>query len=175
MRQLAGAPLFTFVAVVTLALGIGANTAIFSVINAVLLRPLPYKESEQLVRFIENFPAPRGSNGPPLRVPGMDLADLATLRAQAQTLSQVAAFASATIMLTRDDETVRVEGAQVSPDAFRPSAPMATDPRRNWGLRRARLSQVGFALNFRPDNLAKAHISEHDTEEGGRDRRGESA
>src|SRR2546428_11202143 len=100
-RQLSGAPLFTVVAVVTLALGIGANTAIFSVINAVLVRPLPYKDSDQLVRFIENFPAPRCSSGPLLRLPGMDLAELATLRVQAQTLSHVAAFSGTTMMLTR--------------------------------------------------------------------------
>jgi putative ABC transport system permease protein len=117
-RQLAAAPLFTLVAVVTLALGIGANTAIFSVINAVLLRPLPFTDSDQLVRFIENFPAPRGSSGPPLRVPGMDLTELATLHAQTQTLSYVAAFSGTTMMLTRDSDTIRVEGAQVSPDAF---------------------------------------------------------
>jgi putative ABC transport system permease protein len=57
LRQLRKTPGFTFVAIVTLALGIGANTAIFSLINGVLLRPLPFPESERIIYFEGKNPA----------------------------------------------------------------------------------------------------------------------
>ncbi len=62
-RRFSRAPLFTFVALLTLALGIGANTAIFSVINGVLIKPLPFPKAEQLAGVWHSAPGVTGFPG----------------------------------------------------------------------------------------------------------------
>ena len=86
-RQLHKSPGFTAVAVLTLALGIGANTAIFSVINSVLFRPLPYYHSDRLIDLFSLDPA--GGRD------GLSMAELQDLRAQVNSLEDLAATAIA--------------------------------------------------------------------------------
>src|SRR2546422_4012305 len=86
-RLLLKQPGFTLIAVLTLALGIGANTAIFSVVNAVLLRPLPFKDSERLVMVWNRGAEAAGGDRTPLAV-----ADLLDWRAQNRSFESVGAF-----------------------------------------------------------------------------------
>jgi putative ABC transport system permease protein len=113
VRTLVHSPLFTFVAVLTLALGIGTNTAIFSVVNGVLLRPLPYPGAERLVYF-EGINPERGiSDG------AVSLPDYLDWQSQADAFESIAVFVEAGMPLTGDGaEPERVPRAMVTPSFF---------------------------------------------------------
>jgi predicted permease len=112
LRSLLKTPGFTGLAVLALALGIGANSAIFSVVNAVLLRPLPYAESERLVRV----------GGMSLRKPEavgtFSPQDFYDWRAQSTSFEAVAAFDQSSPSLTGAGEPERLNAARVTPEFF---------------------------------------------------------
>jgi putative ABC transport system permease protein len=109
-RTLRKHPGFTLVAVLTLGLGIGANSAIFSVVDAVLLRPLPYPEPEKLVRLWETFPpAGWGSVSAP---------NIEDWREQNTVFSAIAAYSFRNVNLSGRESPERVVGAAVSSNFF---------------------------------------------------------
>src|SRR5215207_7291356 len=113
-RALAKSPGFTAVAVLALALGVGANSAIFSVVNATLLNALPFPEEAQLLRLGEGT---RGQRAPERG--SFSYPDYKDVQAQAQTLAHVSAFLNSGAMLTDEGlEQERVYGADVSPEYF---------------------------------------------------------
>src|SRR5215468_1259921 len=112
LRVLAKNPAFTFVAVVALALGIGANSAIFSVVDAVLLRPLPFKNPGQLVMVWENaahLGFPRDTPSP---------ANFLDWQKQATGFTGMAAMIERSFNLTGIGEPERLEGRRVSGNLF---------------------------------------------------------
>jgi putative ABC transport system permease protein len=120
LRTLGNSPGFTSVAILTLALGIGANTAIFSVVNTVLLQPLSYPNPDRLVEL--ELSSPQG-NGDITSIPKFNV-----WREQSQVFDSVAAydFAGPGINLTGGDRPEQVKGIHASADYFRVfGAPMA--------------------------------------------------
>jgi putative ABC transport system permease protein len=112
IRQLRRHPGFTAVVVLTLALGIGANTAIFSVLDAVVLRPLPYPQPDHLVRVWGNF----AGIGLPNNQNAISAPEFRDLEVQARCFSHVAAIAGgASFNLRLGDYPQRFEGAYISP------------------------------------------------------------
>lgn len=111
IRMLLKNPGFSLAVVLILGLGIGANTAIFSLVNAVLLRPLPYPEPERLVMVWQKSLKTGSSH---LVSP----ADFFDLRAESQSLEQLAAFYPPGFNLVGPNETERISGARVSSGIF---------------------------------------------------------
>src|SRR5487761_905188 len=111
LRSLAKNPGFAFVAILTLALGIGASTAIFSVVDAVLLRALPYPNPQQIVRVWE-----LGSRGNRMNLADPNFEDF---RAQNRTLTALAEYDFVPSSVSGGSEPVRINIAEVSHDFFK--------------------------------------------------------
>ncbi len=105
-------PGFSVIVVLVLALGIGANSAIFSVVNGVLLRPLPYQDSDRLVMIWGNF---LKLNIERLTAKAAEYEDY---RAQSQIFEQVAAFENQSLNLTGVDQAERITGARITSNLF---------------------------------------------------------
>ena len=114
-RALARSRGFTTVAVLTLSLGIGAATAIFSVVNAVLLRELPYPDADRIVQVFQIIERP--NVGTPLRG-GLTPDQFQIWRARARGLSHIGVHGTRTYTLTELDQAVRLHGAAVTPSLF---------------------------------------------------------
>jgi predicted permease len=110
-RMLLKSPGFTLVAVITLALGIGSTTMIFSIVNGYLLRQLPYPNSERLVR-INEISAQRGPMG------GISFANLLDWREQNQVFTGIAAWDGGSYTLTGDGDPEQLPGSSISYNIF---------------------------------------------------------
>jgi predicted permease len=112
LRRLRRAPLFTTITLITLAVGVGANTVIFSVLEGVLLKPLPYHDSDQLL-------------GVGLTAPGINIKDLTlspstyfTLREQGQTFQDIAVYANDSVSITGVSEPEQVDALDITDGAL---------------------------------------------------------
>jgi FtsX-like permease family protein len=111
-RQLIKNPGFTIIAVLVLALAIGANTAVLSLVNGLLLRPLPYKAPDDLVLLWERFPT-QGLERIPVSAP-----EYLDYEKQTKSFEKIGAFNYAAYNLTTADVPERIVGAVVSPSVF---------------------------------------------------------
>ena len=118
-RRLPLTPGFTLATLLTLALGIGANTAIFSIINSVLLKPLPFPEPDRLVGVWQTAP------GVNIKDLNASIADYVTYREDSRTFADVAIWNGRSVTVTEFAEPERVDGISVdlppAADAGRPA------------------------------------------------------
>jgi putative ABC transport system permease protein len=113
LRFLCKTPGFTAVALITLAIGIGANTAVFSVVNTVLLRPLPYDNANDLVALWEKRPKENQTRGP------VSAPDFVDWRRMAKSFSNVAAYYTVPFSISQNGDPERVPGSRAMSGASR--------------------------------------------------------
>ncbi len=112
LRLLIKNPLFAVLGIVTLALGIGATTAVFTLVNALLIKPLPYEDPSRLVLLFEHF-KDQHLDAIPVSPP-----EFLEYKAQLKSFDQLAAFTTATYNLAEGEAPERVFGATVTADLF---------------------------------------------------------
>jgi putative ABC transport system permease protein len=112
LRGIRRSPLYALVVAVTFALGIGANAAVFSLLDAVVLRPLPFPEPSRLVRIYEQDTRQDRPFGQ------VTIADFRDWRSQSTAFDQLAAFRFRSYVLTGTGETTTLSGGEVSPEFF---------------------------------------------------------
>ena len=135
MRMLRKAPAASAISILALSLGIGVNSAIFSVMNAILIRPLPYQDPDRLVAIFEN----KLSQG--MRRQPVSPLDYKNFAEQSDALDGMGAIRNQTLTLTGRELPERIEGAAISPGIFqilgmhpalgRPFAPDEDQPQKN--------------------------------------------
>jgi putative ABC transport system permease protein len=118
-RSLARSPGFTIAAALTVAVAVGPTTAMFSVVNGILLRPLPYKDAARLTRIIERI----GENAPTgvrLRAGGggMELSEIDVVRVRTRSLSHIAPYELTTATLVTRGDVVGVEATRAGAALF---------------------------------------------------------
>src|SRR6202034_4040782 len=108
LRRLARAPLFTAITLMTLAVGVGANTVVFSVIEGVLLKPLPYPHPEQLIGVWHKAPA--------IYLPDINIGEFEYFiyREQSQILQDIGAYNDDSLSVTGSGEPEHIQGMDVT-------------------------------------------------------------
>lgn len=118
LRTMRRSPSFSAIVILTLATGIGATTAVFGVLNTLLLRPLPYPQSHQLVQVVERAARTETSAGAAEAASVMDVQEFLKWRSRTRTLSDMAIYAESAFTVSTPDGAVRAAAARVSPRLF---------------------------------------------------------
>src|SRR4030081_3352036 len=114
LRMLIKAPVFAVIAILTLAVGIRANRAILSVIDTVLLRPLPFKNPDEIVMIWGRYANDSG----PVRGNVHSYPDYSDLRDQSQSIAAMAAYTRTAGTLTYAEDAKCLEGIAITPEVF---------------------------------------------------------